>query len=301
MFPLSLSSMKIEIDAHSGFCFGVERAVKMAEEALLQPGEMYCLGEIVHNQHETNRLKELGLRQATHSDFGSLAGKRVLFRAHGEPPESYAAIRQCEIKLVDATCPVVRKLHQRVKKAFEENASVQIVIFGKPDHPEMVGLLGQTGNKAIVVNGDFSGFEKIDFSKKIILFSQTTQSLEGFHELVALIKKQISQNKLNPGQMIVVNDTICRQVSRRGPALKVFAAGHDVIIFVSGSGSSNGRYLSGLCKAENKNTYMVSDPSQLRKEWFEGAKSAGISGATSTPHWQLKNMAEAIHTLMGGA
>lgn len=299
MFPLRLNSMKIEIDARSGFCIGVERAVKMAEEALMNNDELYCLGEIVHNQLETSRLKDLGLRQTSHASFDSLSGKRVLFRAHGEPPKSYSALNEKNIKLYDATCPVVRKLQQRVKKAYEENASAQIVIFGKPDHPEMIGLLGQTDNKAVVVSSDFSGFYNIDFSKKIILFSQTTQSLEGFHELVALIEKQIGQHKLNPLQMLVVNDTICRQVSRRGPALKLFAAGHDVVIFVSGAGSSNGRYLYGLCKDSNKNSFLISDPGQLQKKWFDGAKSVGISGATSTPRWQLQNMAKAIETMLG--
>jgi len=297
VFPLSLSFMRIEIDAHSGFCFGVERAVKRAEEALIRPGELYCLGDIVHNHEETNRLKTKGLKEASTQNLSTLSGKRMLIRAHGEPPETYRAIRESDIELIDATCPVVLKLQKRVKKAFEEKPGAQIVIFGKPGHPEVTGLSGQAEHKAIVVNGEHSGLDKIDFSKPIILFSQTTQSLECFHELKILIEGRISELSLNPDQLLTVNDTICRQVSRRGPALKKFAESHDVIIFVSGPDSSNGRYLFGLIKNVNPRSYWVSSQSQLKREWFEGAQSTGISGATSTPRWQLEKMAEAIKNL----
>ncbi len=289
--------MIIEIEATSGFCFGVERAVEAAEKALDGGAEVYCLGEIVHNRQEVQRLSEKGLKQITHDQLTSLAGKKVMIRAHGEPPETYQTIRESDTQLIDATCPVVLKLQKRVKKALEENPGAQMVIYGKPGHPEVVSLSGQIGHKAIVVTGDYKSLEAIDFQKPVVLFSQTTQSLEGFHDLIKELEGRLKKYHSDLSGAFTVNDTICRQVSRRGPAIKMFAQSHDVIIFVSGANSSNGRYLYGLCKEVNPASHFVEQAGKLKKEWFEDARSTGITGATSTPRWQMEDVARAIKKL----
>lgn len=293
--------MIIEIEARSGFCFGVAHAVEAAEKALQQDGELFCLGEIVHNREEIKRLQEKGMKVAAHAELNTLKGKSLLIRAHGEPPETYQTIRESDIKLIDATCPVVLKLQKRVKKAWEENPGVQIVIYGKPGHPEVVSLSGQTGHQAIVVADNFEGLEKIDFNKPIELFCQTTQSMEGFRKLVLEIENRLKALNFNHSEVFTVHDTICRQVSRRGPAIIKFAQSHDVVIFVSGANSSNGRYLFGLCKDANTNSFWVQNETELIEDWFNGARSTGISGATSTPRWQMEKIAEAIMKLQQSA
>jgi 4-hydroxy-3-methylbut-2-en-1-yl diphosphate reductase len=286
--------MIIEIEARSGFCFGVARAVEAAEKAIQHEGELFCLGEIVHNREEIKRLQGKGMKVATQGELKSLSGKSLLIRAHGEPPETYETIRESDIKLIDATCPVVLKLQQRVKTAWEENPGKQIVIYGKPGHPEVVSLSGQTAYQAIVVADNLEGLEKIDFNKPIELFCQTTQSMEGFRKLVLEIENRLKALNVNPSEVFFAHDTICRQVSRRGPAIKKFAQSHDVVIFVSGANSSNGRYLFGLCKDANANSFWVQNETELKKDWLKGARSIGISGATSTPRWQMEKVAEAI-------
>jgi len=289
--------MIIEIEVTSGFCFGVERAVETAEKALDGGGEVYCLGDIVHNRQEVQRLSEKGLKQIKHDQLHSLSGKKVMIRAHGEPPETYKAIRESETQLIDATCPVVLKLQKRVKKALDKDPGAQIVIYGKPGHPEVVSLSGQIGHQAIIVTDDYESLEVIDFRKPIVLFSQTTQSLEGFHALVKELEHRLKKFHSDLSEALTVNDTICRQVSRRGPALIKFAHSHDVIIFVSGANSSNGRYLYGLCKEANPDSHFIEQSGELKKEWFDGASSTGITGATSTPRWQMEEVVMVIKNL----
>lgn len=289
--------MIIEIEATSGFCFGVERAVDTAEKALDRGGEVYCLGEIVHNRQEVLRLGQKGLKQINQDQLHLLSGKTVMVRAHGEPPETYQAIRESKTKLIDATCPVVLKLQKRVKKALDEDPGAQIVIYGKPGHPEVVSLSGQIGHKAIIVTDDYDSLEEIDFRKPVVLFSQTTQSLQGFQELVNELERRLKNYHSDLSEALRVNDSICRQVSRRGPAIKKFAQSHDVIIFVSGANSSNGRYLFSLCMEVNPSSHFVEQAGELKMEWFDGAGSTGITGATSTPRWQMEEVARAIKNL----
>ena len=270
----------------------------MAEEALEQGSELYCLGQIVHNEEEEKRLGRLGMKQTSHGALKDLSGKKVLLRAHGEPPELYDQLKALEINIKDATCPVVIKLQQRVKKAFDEHPEAQILIYGRPGHPEVIGLEGQTAYQAMVVGDNEQDLKKIDIQKPIILFSQTTKSLQGFHKLAGRIRELIKEEGLDPDQQLTIHDTICRMVSRRGPAIKKFAQNHDVIIFVSGQSSSNGRYLYGLCQEVNPKSYRVLSEKELEREWFTGAQSAGISGATSTPRWQMERVAEAIKELI---
>ncbi|HSV87556.1 MAG TPA: 4-hydroxy-3-methylbut-2-enyl diphosphate reductase [Bacteroidales bacterium] len=291
--------MIIEIDQAGGFCFGVEKATRAAEDALSAGIETYCLGQMVHNPEEIKRLRALGLREIEQSQLPSIAQKSLIFRAHGEPPETYEAIRQADIKLIDATCPVVLALQKKIKAAWLKYPESQIVIFGKPDHPEIIGLNGNIQYQAIVVSNPNSDLDKIDFSKPVVVFSQTTQSQEDFDEIVAGIADRLRDAGLNPETCLRVERTICRQVSKRVPALKQFASSHDVIVFVCGVNSSNGKYLFSIAKSANPSTYMVESEKDLQKDWFEGATRAGISGATSTPRWQLEKVANAVKTLVG--
>lgn len=290
--------MRIEIEARSGFCSGVKHAIEKAEDALRQGEELFCLGQIVHNEEEEKRLQGLGMQQLEHGQLDSFQGKRVLLRAHGEPPETFQKLQEKNIRLIDATCPVVIKLQKRVKKALEEMPGAQILIYGKAGHPEVIGLEGQTGYRAIVVGDEAKDLEEINLLKPVVLFSQTTKSLEGFWALTERIREGMQRLGADPDILLTVNDTICRQVSNRGPAIKKFAQSHDVIIFVSGAKSSNGRYLYGLCREVNPKTYMVGSERDLQKEWFEDIQCVGISGATSTPRWQLERLAEAIKNLI---
>lgn len=288
--------MEIQIDEKSGFCFGVVNAVKIAEEQLQRHGTLYCLGDIVHNNMEIDRLTRKGLVIISHDDLKNIFNSRVLIRAHGEPPETYRLARENNIEIIDATCPVVLKLQQKIKKghaAFSEN-KVQIVIFGKHGHAEVNGLIGQTNGEAIVVGSDFSNLDKIDYSLPINLYSQTTQSLSEFQNLIAEIKKRIAAKGFNPEENFKPSDTICRQVANRGPHLVEFANKYEVIIFVSGKNSSNGLYLYNICKQHNDNSHLISSPDELNLEWFEGKKNVGICGATSTPRWLMDEVAERI-------
>ena len=291
--------MNVEIDQNSGYCFGVEFAIQMAEDEMLDGTTLYCLGDIVHNDMEVARLNEKGLRVINREELKQLKDCRVLIRAHGEPPETYQLALDNNIELVDASCPVVLKLQNRVKHAYDlvKSKDGQIVIYGKKGHAEVVGLTGQTNQEAIVVMTE-EDLDQIDFSKPVTLFSQTTKSTKGFYQLKELIEKRLEQEN---GSLEVVdfkaNDSICRQVSNREPQLRKFSQLHDVIVFVSGRKSSNGRALYGVCKETNDRSYFVENELNLDKGWFQAGDSVGICGATSTPMWLMERVADYIRNL----
>ncbi|MCX6231513.1 MAG: 4-hydroxy-3-methylbut-2-enyl diphosphate reductase [Bacteroidetes bacterium] len=287
--------MNVTIDTYSGFCFGVVRAINAAEKKLDEHKQLYSLGDIVHNGMEVKRLSEKGLKHITYEEFKALHDCNVLIRAHGEPPETYKIAKENNIKLIDTSCPIVLKLQDRIRIAYEEMKlkNGQIVIYGKPGHAEVNGLAGQTDNTAIVVENE-DDIEKIDFSRPTRLYAQTTESIEGLAKLSDTIKKRMVQ--FNPGKEpdFKSNDTICRHVSNRGEELKVFSKKFEVIIFVSGKKSSNGMILFELCKSVNPNTYLVEEADGINKEWFAGVKEVGICGATSTPMWLMETIADTI-------
>ncbi|MDR0955026.1 MAG: 4-hydroxy-3-methylbut-2-enyl diphosphate reductase [Rikenellaceae bacterium] len=287
--------MQVEIDKQSGFCFGVVTAIHKAEESLSGGKPVFSLGDIVHNRVEVSRLESEGLKTVSHADFPRLRGETVLIRAHGEPPSTYRQAEEHGIVLVDATCPVVSKLQERVKKAFEQMRAVQgqVVILGKKGHAEVVGLAGQAEGQAIIIENP-ADLEQIDFARPVYLLSQTTQSLALFEA----VKAEILRRAADPVQ-VVVNDTICRQVSNRDPHLRNFSRQYDVIIFVSGKKSSNGKALFAACIESNARSYPVEDEQELDPEWFTGADSVGVCGATSTPKWLMERVAEHIRQMMG--
>jgi len=280
--------MIIEIDQNSGFCFGVVNAIEKAEETLAKDKTLYCIGDIVHNNIEVDRLKDQGLKTINHDEFEKLSNAKVLFRAHGEPPLSYEKAKENNIEIIDASCPVVLNLQKRIKKTYLELKKIdgQILIYGKKGHAEVNGLVGQTEGEAIVIEY-IEDLKKVDFEKPVTLFSQTTKTISGFKEITDVLKLKC-QNELK------INDTICRKVSNRMPNIREFAKKHDVIIFVSGEKSSNGKLLFDVCKQENEQSYFVSHPDEVKMTWFSEAKSIGISGATSTPSWLMKQIAENI-------
>ena len=286
--------MKITIDTYSGFCFGVVYAIEMAESILKDEGVLYCLGDIVHNNKEVDRLNALGLKIIDHKDLKDLRDCKVLIRAHGEPPATYDLALKNSIQLLDASCPVVLKLQHQIKGGYEEIKQMdgQVVIFGKEGHAEVVGLLGQTNNNAIVV-ATIKDLEKIDFTKSIYIYSQTTKSPKAYQDITLEIEKRVKASN-NSNIKYIVNDTLCRQVSGREPQLKQFANLNDIIIFVSGKKSSNGKMLYQSCKNENQNSYFISDIDELKSEWFLGVNSVGICGATSTPRWLMESVQKAI-------
>jgi 4-hydroxy-3-methylbut-2-enyl diphosphate reductase len=280
--------MKVEIDRHSGFCFGVTRAIKTVEETLAAGGKLYCLGDIVHNAEEVARLEHIGLEMIGHEKYFCLKDCRVLLRAHGEPPETYRYARENNIELIDATCPIVLRLQKRIRDAYlkMQQEGGQVIIYGSKGHAEVTGLSGQTANQAVIVENE-EDLRKADLSKPSVLFSQTTKSPEHFRKLAASLQSASTAKT-------EVHDTICRQVSNRGPYLMQFAAKHDVLVFAGGQKSSNARYLFAVCKEVNPDSYFISKAEELDKSWFEGKKSAGVCGATSTPGWLLEQIAEAI-------
>lgn len=282
--------MHIEIDEKSGFCFGVVRAITQAEEALAEGGTVYSLGDIVHNRIEVQRLEKLGLRTVTHTEMHDIAGGRLLIRAHGEPPTTYAQARKLGIRVIDATCPVVARLQRRVMKAHEEMRPVggQVVILGKRGHAEVVGLTGQVEDPTIVIERT-EDLQLIDFSRPIHFLSQTTQSIALFEQLGAEMKRRAA----DPDQ-VCIDDTICRQVANREQYLTEFAARFDVVIFVCGRKSSNGKVLSEVCRRANPRTHVVEEAPEIDAEWFDGAGSVGICGATSTPKWLMQEVADAV-------
>ena len=278
----------IEIDNGSGFCFGVTTAISKAEEELAKGSTLYCLGDIVHNGMEVERLTEKGLVTINHDDLRSLHNAKVLLRAHGEPPETYEIARRNNIEIIDATCPVVLQLQRRIKKQYDANPDAQIVIFGKKGHAEVLGLVGQTNNSAIVIE-HFNGVEKLDFSRDIYLYSQTTKSLDEFHRIIDYIQEHIS-----PQATFKSFDTICRQVANRMPNISSFASRHDLILFVSGRKSSNGKVLFNECKRVNPNSYQIERAEEIDLDWLKDINTIGICGATSTPKWLMEECRDFI-------
>lgn len=283
--------MIIEIDDGSGFCFGVTTAIKKAEEELAKGEKLYCLGDIVHNGMECDRLRDMGLITINHDEMRQLHDAKVLLRAHGEPPETYELARKNNIEIIDATCPVVLKLQKRIKEQYDENNDRQIVIFGKKGHAEVLGLVGQTQSKAIVIESS-DEVTKLDFSRDIYLYSQTTKSLDEFNSIIEYIKAHIS-----PDATFKSFDTICRSVANRMPNISTFATKHDLILFVCGRKSSNGKVLYNECLRVNPNSHLVEDPNEIDPSWLEGIRSVGICGATSTPRWLMEQCSEAIQKM----
>ena len=283
--------MYVEIDQNSGFCFGVVRAISRAESALeALGGEVYSLGDIVHNRMEVQRLESLGLRTVNHEDMESLSGRDLFIRAHGEPPTTFRRAEELGIRVIDATCPVVAQLQHKVVAAYEKMKKVggQVVILGKRGHAEVVGLTGQVDDQVIVIERE-EDLRLINFSAPVFFLSQTTQSIGLFWHLAERMKELIEDES-----MLTVNDTICRRVSNREKALREFAERFDVVIFVCGKKSSNGKVLFDVCRGANPRSYNIEEESELQAEWFEGCQSVGICGATSTPAWLMSRVAESI-------
>ena len=293
--------MKIEIDEGSGFCFGVTTAIRKAEEELKEIGSLYCLGDIVHNGMECERLRKMGLITINHDDLHNLHDVKVLLRAHGEPPETYKLARENNIEIIDATCPVVLQLQKRIKNEYrnsdssdtDTSASSSIVIFGKKGHAEVLGLVGQTEGKAIVVESLDEVKKKLDFTKDIVLFSQTTKSLDEFHDIVTYIQTHISKDA-----HFSSFDTICRQVANRTEKISAFAQKHNLILFVAGKKSSNGHVLYEECKRVNPSTKLVEGPEEISPQWLDGVETVGICGATSTPKWLMDSCLVRIENLL---
>lgn len=282
----------VEIDKDSGFCPGVVTAIRKAEEELDKGGKLYCLGDIVHNSNEVDRLKHKGLVTITHDDLHRLHNVKVLLRAHGEPPETYHIAHKNGIEIIDATCPVVLKLQQRIKKSYDSENHPQIVIYGKNGHAEVNGLVGQTDGKAIVVE-TADDVSKIDFTKDIVLYSQTTKSREGLNSIEDEIRRH------NPTGIFECHDTICRQVANRMPRIRKFSASHELVLFVSGKKSSNGKILFDECVDANPNAKLIYSEDDIKEEWLDGVNTIGICGATSTPRWLMTNVKRRIEQMLG--
>ncbi|MBO4463027.1 MAG: 4-hydroxy-3-methylbut-2-enyl diphosphate reductase [Prevotella sp.] len=284
--------LQIEIDNGSGFCFGVTTAIKKAEEELAKDKTLYCLGDIVHNGMECERLRQMGLVTINHEEMERLHDVKVLLRAHGEPPETYELARRNNIEIIDATCPVVLKLQKRIKEQFEAPSGAvegaTIVIFGKKGHAEVLGLVGQTDGNAVVIES-FEEVKKLDFSHDIYLFSQTTKSLDEFHRITEYIQSHIA-----PTATFRSFDTICRSVANRMPNITEFASRHDLILFVCGRKSSNGKVLFSECHRVNPNSYLIEGPEEIDPAWLKGISTIGICGATSTPKWLMEQCRDAI-------
>jgi 4-hydroxy-3-methylbut-2-enyl diphosphate reductase len=291
--------MVVEIDKQSGFCFGVKNAVEIAEKALLNGEKVFSLGPIVHNDKEVDRLSSLGLESINHKQFIKLKNSKVLIRAHGEPPETYAIAKKNNLTIIEATCPIVKRLQSKIRKTWikTKEGEGQVVIFGKPGHAEVVGLLGQINNEGILVSGP-DDFNKIDISKPVYLFAQTTMSVKKYSILTDILRTMMEENGISdPAKNLIINKTICGQVSNREPHLKAFAKKHDTIIFVSGKESSNGKMLYSVCKNVNPDTHFVSSYEELDNSWFTGKNSIGICGATSTPKWLIENIQDIISNI----
>ena len=286
--------IKVEIDEGSGFCFGVVTAIHKAEEELAKGETLYCLGDIVHNSREVDRLKTMGLITINREEFKQLKNAKVLLRAHGEPPETYMIARENNIEIIDATCPVVLRLQKRIRQGYlaDSDEEKQIVIYGKSGHAEVLGLVGQTDGKAIVIEKAEEA-KKLDLNKSIRLFSQTTKSLEEFQEIVEYFKQHIS-----PEATFEYYDTICRQVANRMPKLREFAATHDLIFFVSGKKSSNGKMLFEECLKVNANSHLIDNEKEIDPSLLQNVKSIGVCGATSTPKWLMEKIYNHIRTLI---
>lgn len=278
-------NLRVDIDPNSGFCFGVVYAIEMAEDMLAEQGYLYCLGDIVHNDEEVRRLEEKGLKIIDHSQLKQLRDETVLIRAHGEPPSTYELALRNNLRLVDASCPVVLKLQNRIKNSYDKGEN--IYIYGKHGHAEVVGLLGQTSNNAVVFQ-DLAELSSDQLPEKMTLYSQTTKSTDKFYQIKSMLQES--------GIEVNANDTICRQVSNRDKELRDFASRYDKIVFVSGTKSSNGKVLYGVCKDTNANTYFISHQNEMEPEWFTDSERVGICGATSTPMWLMQQVRDRLLT-----
>lgn len=293
--------MKVNVDKSAGFCWGVVRTIDIAESELrsLKNGEtLYCLGDVIHNPMEIERLKKEGLETITINDLPNVRNGKVLIRAHGEPPSTYERAKELGVDIVDATCPVVWKVQQRIKKFYDQG--YQVVIYGKQDHAEVIGLAGQTNGEAIVIKS-LDEIGKVNLEKKTVLFSQTTMDKETFHKLKEEFQRRIKELIVDTfddeAKEFHAKDTICGQVSGRDKKLREFARQHDIMIFVAGRNSSNGKVLYHICHEANPRTYFVEEESELRHEWFKGVDSVGISGATSTPQWLMERLKKSIEEM----
>ncbi len=290
--------MRVTVDPSSGFCWGVVRTIEIAEEELGRTPDLSSLGPVIHNPVEIERLRARGLKTVTVDDFQNLRGRKVLIRAHGEPPSTYARARENGVTLVDATCPVVTKVQERIRKFYD--SGYQVVIFGKRDHAEVIGLVGQTDGTAIVIKSvEEAG--RVDPARKTVLFSQTTMDKAHFQEVARVLREKIRQFEVGTFEESAIEfhatDTICGQVSGRDRKLREFASANDVMVFVAGRNSSNGKVLYEICRAANARTHFVEHESELRREWFDGANTVGVSGATSTPQWLMAKMKDAIERM----
>ncbi|HTX98835.1 MAG TPA: 4-hydroxy-3-methylbut-2-enyl diphosphate reductase [Bacteroidota bacterium] len=290
--------MKISVDRNAGFCWGVVRTIDAAEQELGSGEPLYSLGPIIHNPQEIERLREKGMEVVGLADFERLRGKRVLIRAHGEPPSTYARAREHGITIVDATCPVVTKVQERIRKFYDDG--YQVVIFGKKDHAEVIGLVGHTNNEAVVVRS-VEELDKVDVARKTVLFSQTTMDKPTFYEIARILRERIHEFEVGTFEESAISfhakDTICGQVSGRDKRLREFARSNDVVLFVAGKESSNGKVLFEICRSENPRTHFIERVEDVRKEWLSGASSVGISGATSTPQWLMEKVREALEAM----
>lgn len=293
--------MKITVDKNSGFCWGVVRAIDFAEEELNKSSNLYSLGDIIHNPVEIKRLEEQGLQTLKHEDLSKIRGAKVLIRAHGEPPSTYELAKQYNLELIDATCPVVIKVQERIRKFYEQG--FQVVIYGKKEHAEVIGLVGHTNGEAIVIKS-VEEIDKLDLNRKTVLFSQTTMDKPTFYKLKEELEKRVKGLVVESFEDNAIEfhakDTICGQVSGRDKKLRAFAQENDIMIFVAGKNSSNGKVLYEICKEANPRTYFIEHETELRKEWFEGVNSVGVSGATSTPQWLMEKVKDAIERMFGG-
>ncbi len=290
--------MRVDIDSKSGFCFGVVKAVQKAEEYLKGGGILYCLGEIVHNQIEVGRLRKMGLISITKDEYKELKNCAVLIRAHGEPPETYEIAKKNNLELIDATCPIVLKLQQRITKKYDDVKEKEgtIVIYGKQEHPETIGINGNINNSAVIIKEE-SDLDKIDIKGPVRMFSQTTMSRSGFMEMSDKVKRKLVESVGEENIDFQMNNSICGHVSIKEPALKEFSQTHDVILFVSGNNSSNGKMLYELCKKINPKSYFIANFDDVDPTWFEGAESVGVCGATSTPAWLMEEVAQKVNQL----
>jgi 4-hydroxy-3-methylbut-2-enyl diphosphate reductase len=290
--------MIVETDDKSGFCFGVQNAVEIAEKALLSGERVFSLGPLVHNDKEVERLSSMGLVSIDHEYFKSLRDCKVLVRAHGEPPSTYITASRNNITIIEATCPIVRRLQSKIRDTWEKkkDGKGQIVIFGKRGHAEVIGLLGQINNEGIVASGA-GDISKIDVTRPVWLFAQTTMGKNEYMEFASMIRSAMEKSGNDPASLLKVHNTICSQVSGRVPDLKAFAGRHDVIIFVSGRESSNGKMLFSVCKSVNPETYFISSPGEIEPGWFTGKNSTGICGATSTPGWLIEKVRDQVVTI----
>jgi 4-hydroxy-3-methylbut-2-en-1-yl diphosphate reductase len=287
--------MKVTVDRNSGFCWGVVRTIDIAEEQMLEQGELYSLGPVIHNPVEIERLRAKGLTPIDHDELDRIRGKRVLIRAHGEPPSTYARAQELGITLIDATCPVVTKVQERIRKFYD--AGYQVVIFGKKDHAEVVGLVGQTNGEAVVIKS-VDEIGKVDLARKTVLFSQTTMDKPTFYEIARVLREKIAEVVVGTFEESAIDfhakDTICGQVAGRDKKLREFAAANDVMVFVAGRNSSNGKVLFDICREANPRSFFIEQEDELQRQWFKGVATVGISGATSTPQWLMERVQRAI-------